>query len=84
MQGLNYIVDTFKINANSAVSANVFVRSIVGAAFPLFASAMYKRLGVPWATSLLGFLSVAMIPIPILLFLYGEKIRQMSRYSPKV
>ena len=33
-----------------------------------FASAMYKNLGVGWASSTLGFLSIAFIPIPFILF----------------
>jgi hypothetical protein len=37
---MNYIVDVYTINANSALSANAFVRSFVGAGFPLFATAM--------------------------------------------
>ena len=83
MQCLNYIIDVFKVNANSAISANVLVRSVIGGAFPLFASTMYHRLGVAWATSVLGFLTVAMLPLPILFFIYGEKIRKLSRYSSR-
>jgi DHA1 family multidrug resistance protein-like MFS transporter len=41
MQGLNYIIDVYTVNANSAISANSFVRSFLGAGFPLFADAMY-------------------------------------------
>lgn len=40
----------------------------VGAAFPLFAGAMYKNLGVGWASSTLAFISVAFIPIPFVLY----------------
>ncbi|KAJ5709784.1 hypothetical protein N7493_010075 [Penicillium malachiteum] len=83
MQGLNYIIDVYLMFANSAIAANTFVRSMVGGGFPLFATAMYDRLGVGWASSVLGFISVAMIPIPILFFVYGAKIRAMSRFSPK-
>lgn len=68
--------------ANSAIAGNTFIRSFAGAGFPLFASAMYHNLGVPWATSLLGFLTLAMFPVPVLFFLYGKKIRAMSRFSP--
>lgn len=35
MQGLSYIIDVYKMNANSAIAANTFFRSWVGAAFPL-------------------------------------------------
>ncbi|TQB68352.1 Citrinin biosynthesis cluster MFS transporter mrr1 [Monascus purpureus] len=83
MQGLNYLIDVYLVVANSAMSANTLIRSAVGAAFPLFATAMYHKLGVDWATSLLGFLSIAMIPIPVIFYFYGAKIRALSRFSPK-
>lgn len=63
------------MNANSAISANTFFRSWLGAGFPMFAMAMYNNLGVPWATSLLGFLAIALFPVPVLFYIYGEKIR---------
>jgi len=43
---------------------------------------MYVNLGVPWASSLLGFLTLAMFPVPVLFFIYGKKIRALSKYSP--
>jgi MFS transporter, DHA1 family, multidrug resistance protein len=43
---------------------------------------MYNRLGVAWATSLLAFLTLAMAPVPVLFYLYGKKIRELSRFSP--
>ncbi|KAL1982034.1 hypothetical protein VTN96DRAFT_1804 [Rasamsonia emersonii] len=83
MQGLNYIIDVYMMFANSAIAANTLLRSGLGGAFPLFAVQMYHKLGVNWASSLLGFLTAAMVPIPILFFFYGAKIRAMSRYKPK-
>ncbi|KAL9107685.1 MAG: hypothetical protein Q9187_008396, partial [Circinaria calcarea] len=82
IQGLNYIIDVYLMHANSAIAANTLIRSLAGAGFPLFATAMYHNLGVPWATSLLGFLTVVMFPVPVLFFIYGKRIRRMSRYSP--
>jgi MFS transporter, DHA1 family, multidrug resistance protein len=40
LQGLNYINDVYMMNANSAIAANTFVRSLLGAGFPLFAIGM--------------------------------------------
>lgn len=40
LQGLNYIIDCYKWNAASAIAANTFCRSLVGAGFPLIATAM--------------------------------------------
>jgi MFS transporter, DHA1 family, multidrug resistance protein len=46
MPGLAYLVDVYLMFANSALSANTFLRSITGGCFPLFATAMYHKLGV--------------------------------------
>jgi DHA1 family multidrug resistance protein-like MFS transporter len=76
-----YIVDTYLLNANSALAATACARALMAAGFPLFATQMYERLGVAWATSLLAFLCVAMIPFPILFYLYGEKLRMKGKFS---
>lgn len=80
--GLNYLVDCFAAYAASAISATTFVRSCVAAAFPLIARPMYHSLGVEWASSLLAFVSVALIPMPFIFYVYGERIRAMSKYRP--
>lgn len=79
IQGIKYIVDVFIRYANSAISANTIVRSVFAASFPLFSSKMYHNLGVPWATSLLAFFAIAFIPIPIVFYLFGNRIRAWSR-----
>ena len=84
LQGLSYIIDVYLMHANSALAANTFLRSLAGGGFPLFATAMYHNLGVDWATSLLGFLTVAFLPVPILFFVYGKKLRALSKYSPNL
>lgn len=78
---LSYLVDVYAPIANSALAAMTFVRSAFGAGFPLFAPYMYRSLGVAWATSTLGFISIAMIPIPVLFYRYGSLIRSWSRNS---
>jgi MFS transporter, DHA1 family, multidrug resistance protein len=82
--GINYIIDVYLMHANSALAGNTFVRSALAAGFPLFATAMYHTLGVAWASSLLGFLTAALAPVPYLFFIYGAKIRKLSKFSPKM
>ncbi|KAL9101809.1 MAG: hypothetical protein Q9163_002980 [Psora crenata] len=84
VQGLSYLVDCYKWIANSAIAASTFFRSLLGAGFPLFATAMYHKLGVQWATSLLAFLCLALIPVPILFYKFGKRIRGMSKFVPNV
>lgn len=61
---LNYLPDAYPDYAASVLAGNDLFRSSFGAGFPLFASAMYKNLGVGWASSTLAFISIAFIPIP--------------------
>ena len=65
---LNYLPDAYPEYAASVLAGNDFMRSSFGAGFPLFATAMYNNLGVGWASSTLGFLSIAFIPIPFVLY----------------
>ncbi|KAJ5953032.1 uncharacterized protein N7479_011445 [Penicillium vulpinum] len=81
LQGLNYIIDVYPLYANSAIAANSFFRSWLGAGFPMFASPMFHNLGVPWAMTLLGCLTAALFPVPIVFFIYGPKIRSWSRFT---
>lgn len=53
----------------------------LAAVFPLFGTQMYNKLGFQWASSLLAFLTVAMMPFPYLFFKYGKKIRSKSRFA---
>ncbi|TVY93904.1 Caffeine resistance protein [Lachnellula willkommii] len=76
---LNYLGDAYPDYAASVFAGNDFMRSSFGTGFPIFASAMYKNLGVAWASSTLGFLSIAFIPIPFVLYFYGETIRKHSK-----
>lgn len=78
-----YLIDTYgPVYGASAAAANGMLRYVLGAVFPLFTVQMYKRLGIDWATSLLGFVTVALLPIPWVLFKYGKAIRQRSEYAP--
>jgi hypothetical protein len=78
---LNYLIDTFQKYAASAVAANTFLRSVFAAAFPLFTNPMFHGIGVDWASSVLGFVAVAMIPIPFLFYIYGPAIRKRGKYT---
>ncbi|CCF59921.1 hypothetical protein KAFR_0I01400 [Kazachstania africana CBS 2517] len=78
---LNYIIESYLYIPASAVAANTFMRSAFGAAFPLFAGYMFRNMGTGWAGLLLGLFAASMIPVPLLLLRYGEKIRKKSKYA---
>lgn len=78
MPASTYLVDVFTVHAASAMAASVVLRSLSGALIPLSSSKMYDAMGYGWGNSLLGFASIALIPIPFLFIRYGEKIRARS------
>ncbi|CAA19181.2 spermidine family transmembrane transporter [Schizosaccharomyces pombe] len=82
-QTINYIIDCYSGCSASAIAANTLLRSSFGAAFPLFTTQMFNNLGIGWAGSLVGFVAVGLIPVPFMLFLYGPKLRQMSKHCLK-
>ncbi|KAF2029571.1 MFS general substrate transporter [Setomelanomma holmii] len=76
-----YLVDVYgPLNGASAIAANGLSRYSISAVFPLFTVQMYEALGIAWATSLLGFLALLMLPIPWVFFKWGPRIRAKSRY----
>ncbi|KAK4190180.1 major facilitator superfamily domain-containing protein [Podospora australis] len=82
LQALNYLVDSYLMFAASAIAGNAFLRSLAGAGFPLFARYMFNGMGIEWASTLLGCVGVALVPIPVVFYLYGHKIRAKSAYAP--
>ncbi|KAM0429799.1 hypothetical protein ACHAPT_006405 [Fusarium lateritium] len=71
-----YLVDAFEMYAASALAANTIMRSVAGATLPLCGMKMYNAMGLGWGNSMLGFIAVALIPIPFLVLRYGEKLRK--------
>ena len=79
--GINtYLTDCYVRFSASALAANTMLRSLFGAAFALFASDLYHGLGTPWATTLLGFVALALAPMPLLLWKSGAWLRNRSPF----
>ncbi|TQS32563.1 hypothetical protein Golomagni_07117 [Golovinomyces magnicellulatus] len=78
---MNYLIDSYVIFAASVLAANSVLRSLFGAAFPLFTTYMYDSLGIHWASSIPAFLALACVPFPYLFWIYGAKIRAKCEFS---
>ncbi|KAF2864666.1 major facilitator superfamily domain-containing protein [Massariosphaeria phaeospora] len=81
MASLTYLVDTYTVYAASVSASIVVLRSLMGALLPLAGNSMYNALGVGWGTSVLGFIAVAFIPAPLLLYIYGARIREIRLFG---
>ncbi|KAI4865672.1 MFS general substrate transporter [Hypoxylon rubiginosum] len=71
-----YIIDAYPSYAASGIAAFTVLRSVIAAFLPLCGPALFDRLGVGWGNSVLGFVGVAMIPVPIFIFKFGAKLRE--------
>ncbi|KAJ1324142.1 MFS transporter DHA1 family multidrug resistance protein [Microdochium nivale] len=71
-----YLVDAYSVYSASVMAASAALRSITGALLPLAGPALFDKLGVGWGNSLLGFVAAAFIPLPAVLYLFGERIRK--------
>ncbi len=76
----SYLIDAYTIYSASVIASNTILRSLLGAAFPMFTRQMYDRLGIHWAAALPGFLTLVCIPFPILFIKYGKRIRARGKY----
>jgi len=77
-----YVIDVYGPAVGASATATVaMLRSILGAAFPLFTVQMYEHLGVGWATSLLGFIVLALSGVPWVLYRFGPVLRKRSRFA---
>ncbi|OTA54747.1 MFS general substrate transporter [Hypoxylon sp. EC38] len=75
----NYLGITYSQYAASIFAGSALFRATFGAVFPLFARALFRKLGVGPGNSLLGGLAVCFIPIPFVFYYYGDKVRHMSK-----
>ncbi|UZJ55728.1 hypothetical protein CBS101457_005048 [Exobasidium rhododendri] len=78
---LSWTIDSYQEYAASALGATILVRNLLGAAFPLIGRPMYQNLGRHWASSLIAFLGVPLIPISWMFFFKGHLIRAKSPYA---
>lgn len=77
----NYLTDAFTNSAACALAANTMFRYIFAGVFPLFARQMFTTLHIDWGASLLGFVSIGIIPISWVLFFLGARFHQHDPYG---
>lgn len=76
---LTYLTETYAENSASANSINTIVRSAFGCGFPMFGAQMYHNLNPRWASTVIAFISLVLVPIPFVLVKFGPTIRSWSK-----
>lgn len=67
LAGLSYVLDHYSRYANSAVAATNVTRNLAAAIASVVGKSVYQGVGVNWASAVFGFISMALIVIPIFL-----------------
>ncbi|KAH6000500.1 hypothetical protein HBI84_099030 [Parastagonospora nodorum] len=75
-----YVVDAYAKYAASAIAGIAFLENFMAAFLPLATQSMYRILGFQWASSLLGFVALALSFIPLVLQKFGSRIRAKSPF----
>lgn len=85
---MNYLIDAYLIYAASVLAANSVIRSVFGAAFPLFTNYMYQPVGCPLAScgvhvgaGIALALAILCVPAPFVFNKYGPSIRTRCKYA---
>ena len=76
----DYVTDCYSMYAASAVGVIGFGENVLSAFLPLSAQSMYTNLGYHWASTLLAFLGFLLACAPIVLLIWGRKIRSRSPF----
>ncbi|KAL4816743.1 major facilitator superfamily domain-containing protein [Aspergillus spinulosporus] len=75
----NYLADTYRRYASSALVAQNFCRNLMNGLFPLVSRKLFANLGYGPAASLLGGIAAGLCLVPWLLVVFGKSIRRRSR-----
>jgi len=78
---LNYVADAYEKWTASAMACSAMSRSLLAVLLPLATDSLYGSLGVAWASSLLGFVSLFMSFVPFIFLRYGKWLRARSRLA---
>lgn len=76
-----YVVDAFQLYSASAMTALIVTRCLMGTFLPLGVEPLVKDLGYGWGFTVLAFISLALAPLPVIIYRYGAKWRERSRYT---
>ncbi|OAA57434.1 Major facilitator superfamily domain, general substrate transporter [Niveomyces insectorum RCEF 264] len=76
-----YVVDAFGLYAASAMTGVIVSRCLCGTFLPLAVAPLVARYGYGWAFTVLAGVCLAVAPIPLVVYGYGERWRQRSVYT---
>ncbi len=79
-----YVVDAFGLYSASALTSVIVIRCLCGTFLPLTSGPAIDAFGYGWGFTLLSAGALCLTPIPIVIFRYGPRLRQLSSYTRDV
>lgn len=82
----NYLGASFYRYLASTFASNTLFRSVIAGCFPLFAHALFtntrsEKFPVGWGASIIAFIGLGMIAIPVFFWMYGPQLRARSKFA---
>ncbi|RKL19103.1 hypothetical protein BFJ70_g14039 [Fusarium oxysporum] len=81
MSGVVYLIEVYLVHANSALAINNFLRCVIAATFPLYATDLLVNAGLGVGGSVIASICLALSPVAFLFWRYGRTIRQWSKFT---
>ncbi|OIW22498.1 major facilitator superfamily transporter [Coniochaeta ligniaria NRRL 30616] len=79
-----YVVDAFGLYSASALTSVIVIRCLCGTFLPLGSGPAIDAFGYGWGLTLFSAGALCLAPIPIVIFRYGPRLRQLSSYTRDV
>ncbi|KAI8953645.1 MFS transporter [Xylaria longipes] len=76
-----YVVDAFGIYAASGMTAIIVTRCLMSTLLPLATDPLVRKFDWGLGVSVLGAIGLVLAPIPVFVFRYGARWRQLSTYT---
>lgn len=78
-----FIID-YATHVASALAAKTFMRSSGAAVSLVFITPMYRNMGLLWASFTFAFISLGMVAIPFIFYLYGPRLRKFFKVGGRL
>lgn len=76
-----YVVDAFGLFSASALTSVIVIRCLCGTFLPLTSGPAIGAFGYGWGFTLFAAGALCLAPIPVVIFRYGPRLRQLSTYT---
>ncbi|EHK45901.1 hypothetical protein TRIATDRAFT_182617, partial [Trichoderma atroviride IMI 206040] len=76
-----YLIDMYEVYAASALTMITLVRYVASGGMIEISLPMYKNLGIHWALTMLGLISLVFTTVPYAFYRFGPWIRSKSRFA---